>query len=326
MTATLTGPDAPQPVPVPGPRPPKSRPVYVGGAVARSSSRPSCGRRRSCAFGKVEPADDDGRNPVMFIVEIGSASSRRSCSCATAAARPQENVFAVCSVAVWLWFTVLFANFAEAMAEGRGKAQADTLRRTRERDDGRVRRPDGSIEEASVVAPAGRRPLCRFRRRRDPGRRRRRRGHRHGRRVGDHRRVGPGDPGVGRRPLGGHRRHAGAQRRDRRADHRQARRDVPRSDDRPRRGRRPAEDAERDRPDDPAGRAHDHLRARRRHPAALRVLLGRRAERHRARRPVGVPDPDHDRRTAVGDRHRRHGPPRAAQRAGDVRPGGRGGR
>ncbi len=54
-------------------------------------------------------------------------------------------------------------------------------------------------------------------------------------------------------------------------------------------------------------------------PAAVRHLLGRRAERHRARRPAGVPDPDDDRRPAVGDRHRRHGPARAAQRAGDVR-------
>ena len=56
------------------------------------------------------------------------------------------------------------------------------------------------------------------------------------------------------------------------------------------------------------------------------IYSGAEQSDHRARRPAGVPDPDDDRRAAVGDRHRRHGPPRAAQRAGDVRPGRRGGR
>ena len=56
------------------------------------------------------------------------------------------------------------------------------------------------------------------------------------------------------------------------------------------------------------------------------IYSGRRAGRHRPRRPAGVPDPHHDRRPAVGHRHRRHGPPGAAQRAGHVRPGRRGGR
>ena len=66
---------------------------------------------------------------------------------------------------------------------------------------------------------------------------------------------------------------------------------------------------------------HDHLPARRRHAAAVRHLLRRRAADHRARRPARVPDPDDDRRPAVGDRHRRHGPARAAQRAGHVAAG-----
>ena len=82
---------------------------------------------------------------------------------------------------------------------------------------------------------------------------------------------------------------------------------------------------ERDRPQHPAGRPHDHLPAGHRHPAALRHLLRRRAGHRRAGRPAGVPDPHHDRRAAVGHRHRRHGPPGAAQRAGHVRPGRRGG-
>jgi K+-transporting ATPase ATPase B chain len=69
------------------------------------------------------------RNPVMFIVEAGSllATIIFIQELATGAGRPLFTG----QVAFWLWFTVLFANFAEAMAEGRGKAQADTLRRTR---------------------------------------------------------------------------------------------------------------------------------------------------------------------------------------------------
>ena len=63
------------------------------------------------------------------------------------------------------------------------------------------------------------------------------RGHRERRRVGDHRRVGARDPRVGRRPLGRHRRHAGALGRDRRPGHRAAGRELPRPDDRARRGR-----------------------------------------------------------------------------------------
>jgi K+-transporting ATPase ATPase B chain len=69
------------------------------------------------------------RNPVMFIVEVGSLL--------TTMIWIQELVSGTGTplftgqVAFWLWFTVIFANFAEAMAEGRGKAQADTLRKTR---------------------------------------------------------------------------------------------------------------------------------------------------------------------------------------------------
>jgi potassium-transporting ATPase ATP-binding subunit len=63
------------------------------------------------------------RNPVLFVVEVGSVL-------VTALAVADPSVFAWL-IAAWLWFTVLFANFAEAIAEGRGKAQADELRRTR---------------------------------------------------------------------------------------------------------------------------------------------------------------------------------------------------
>jgi K+-transporting ATPase ATPase B chain len=86
------------------------------------------------------------RNPVMFVVEVGSVLTTilffRDLSSSTA----NENVFAGL-VALWLWFTVLFANFAEAMAEGRGKAQAATLRKTRAETMANVRQPDGSVRE-----------------------------------------------------------------------------------------------------------------------------------------------------------------------------------
>ena len=70
------------------------------------------------------------RNPVMAIVLAGailvSVVFVRDFESSSSA----QNVFTGL-VGIWLWFTVLFANFAEAMAEGRGKAQADSLRRTR---------------------------------------------------------------------------------------------------------------------------------------------------------------------------------------------------
>ncbi|XVJ70890.1 MAG: potassium-transporting ATPase subunit KdpB [Rhizobacter sp.] len=71
------------------------------------------------AFKKLDPRVQ-WRNPVMFVVYVGSAFT-------TALAVAQPSVFTVL-VALWLWFTVLFANFAEALAEGRSKAQAASLR------------------------------------------------------------------------------------------------------------------------------------------------------------------------------------------------------
>jgi potassium-transporting ATPase ATP-binding subunit len=71
---------------------------------------------------KLDPRHMKG-NPVMFVVEIGSVL-------VTALAIKDPSVFAWL-VAIWLWFTVLFATFAEAVAEGRGKAQADELRTMR---------------------------------------------------------------------------------------------------------------------------------------------------------------------------------------------------
>src|SRR5690242_5144155 len=69
------------------------------------------------------------KNPVMFVVEVGSVLTTLALVRDTAAGRGALG-FEI-QITFWLWLTVLFANFAEAMAEGRGKAQADALRRTR---------------------------------------------------------------------------------------------------------------------------------------------------------------------------------------------------
>jgi potassium-transporting ATPase ATP-binding subunit len=66
-------------------------------------------------------------NPVMFVTEICSAITSYYFIAAVISSRGEEAFFG--GLAAWLWFTVLFANFAEALAEGRGKAQADTLRK-----------------------------------------------------------------------------------------------------------------------------------------------------------------------------------------------------
>src|SRR4051794_12447322 len=68
------------------------------------------------------------RNPVMFVVEIGSVLTTVLFFANIGSAGADQNVFTAL-VTAFLWFTVLFANFAEAVAEGRGKAQADTVRR-----------------------------------------------------------------------------------------------------------------------------------------------------------------------------------------------------
>jgi K+-transporting ATPase ATPase B chain len=81
------------------------------------------------AFIKMDPRQV-ARNPVMFVVEVGSALT--TCFILRDVLRGQTaHVLFTGQITLWLWFTVLFANFAEAMAEGRGKAQADTLRKAK---------------------------------------------------------------------------------------------------------------------------------------------------------------------------------------------------
>src|SRR5207249_6633785 len=69
------------------------------------------------------------KNPVMFVVEVGSVLTTGRLVLDAVARRPGLGF--ELQITFWLWLTVLFANFAEAMAEGRGKAQADTLRKAR---------------------------------------------------------------------------------------------------------------------------------------------------------------------------------------------------
>ena len=93
------------------------------------------------------------KNPVMFVVEIGSVLTTlillRDLVAPTAGSQPLWFTF---NVSFWLWFTVIFANFAEAVAEGRGKAQAATLRKMRQETTAR-RLINGKREE-TVTASA----------------------------------------------------------------------------------------------------------------------------------------------------------------------------
>ncbi len=85
------------------------------------------------------------KNPVMFVVEIGSVIT--SIYLFRDMATHRDSLGFDLQITLWLWFTVLFANFAEAMAEGRGKAQADALRRAKSETTAVRYRSDGSTEE-----------------------------------------------------------------------------------------------------------------------------------------------------------------------------------
>src|SRR5271163_5365078 len=87
------------------------------------------------------------KNPVMFVVEVGSVVT--SVELISDLLQHNANFGFELQITLWLWFTVLFANFAEAMAEGRGKAQADTLRKARSETVARRLKTDGSVEEIS---------------------------------------------------------------------------------------------------------------------------------------------------------------------------------
>jgi potassium-transporting ATPase ATP-binding subunit len=102
--------------------------------------------RRACLDSavKLNPVHLMG-NPVMLVVEIGAVITSVLLVDAILGSRGQEAFTA--AISAWLWFTVLFANFAEAMAEGRGKAQAGTLRAMRRDTMARREKSDGVYEE-----------------------------------------------------------------------------------------------------------------------------------------------------------------------------------
>src|SRR5262245_60195173 len=152
--------EMPTVAPPPETRPPKvrQRPSGAKSLLDSAISRRAVGD----SFRKLNPREMM-RNPVMFIVEVGSVLTTILFFQKLPSASASDSVFTGL-VSAWLWFTVLFANFAEAVAEGRGKAQADTLRKTRSETVAHVRRPDGGIVEKSsselsigdeCVVPAG---------------------------------------------------------------------------------------------------------------------------------------------------------------------------
>jgi len=85
------------------------------------------------------------KNPVMFVVEVGSVAT--TILLIRDILRHQGAFGFNLQITLWLWFTVLFANFAEAMAEGRGKAQADSLRKARAETIANRLLPDGKTEQ-----------------------------------------------------------------------------------------------------------------------------------------------------------------------------------
>src|SRR5262245_20397550 len=108
-------------------QPTKARPLFDGPIVRRAIGD---------SFRKLDPRHQV-KNPVMFVVEVGSLLTTLLAIQALVGqgdpSMPQDSAPTgfIIAISLWLWFTVVFANFAEAMAEGRGKAQADTLRKAR---------------------------------------------------------------------------------------------------------------------------------------------------------------------------------------------------
>ena len=160
------------------------------------------------AFRKLNPKSLI-KNPVMFVVAVVSAFT--TVLFVKDLVTGSGNLGFSFQINLWLWFTVLFANFAEAVAEGRGKAQADSLRRAR------------TETQAKLLPPEGRGSF-----RMVPGT---------SLKVGDTVLVEAGEQDVERDlvrrllPLGGHRRHPGAQRLDPGAHHRGPGFDLPRPHD-----------------------------------------------------------------------------------------------
>ncbi|MDA8087205.1 MAG: potassium-transporting ATPase subunit KdpB [Nitrospiraceae bacterium] len=130
--------------------------------IKRSLFEPKIVRRALLdSVGKLNPVYQI-KNPVMFVVETGSVLTTLLFLHALITGRGEASAVFILQISVWLWITVLFANFAESMAEGRGKAQADALRKTRKdvvakrlskpaRDSGVTQVPSSGLKKGDVV-------------------------------------------------------------------------------------------------------------------------------------------------------------------------------
>src|SRR6185295_5489655 len=127
----------------------------AGTVTARSLFDPSIlGQAVIDSFKKLTP-QRQVRNPVMFVVYVGSILTTLLWGQAVLAGGGKGEASAgfIFAVSLWLWFTVLFANFAEAMAEGRGKAQAASLRKARrDLQAKRLARPERTAKYETVSA------------------------------------------------------------------------------------------------------------------------------------------------------------------------------
>jgi K+-transporting ATPase ATPase B chain len=136
---------APQPAP-PQPAAPQAPRSIFDPAILRAAIWPS--------IAKLDPRTQI-KNPVMFVVEIGAAITTVAWLIQAFGGKPlgggNEPWWFTFTVAIWLWLTVIFANFAEALAEGRGKAQAAALRALRTDTVAHLR--DGSQRRASELRP-----------------------------------------------------------------------------------------------------------------------------------------------------------------------------
>ncbi|MGA2436094.1 MAG: potassium-transporting ATPase subunit KdpB, partial [Bryobacteraceae bacterium] len=118
----------------------RSRPLFDGEIV---------GRAARASFGKLNPISLM-KNPVMFVVEVGATLT--TVFLIRDIFTGAGGIGFTLQIAIWLWFTVLFANFAEAMAEARGKAQADSLRKTKTDAPAARMLPNGKTEQVPASA------------------------------------------------------------------------------------------------------------------------------------------------------------------------------
>jgi K+-transporting ATPase ATPase B chain len=139
MATTMTPPPVTDPVTLMPKKGARARPLFDPPIVKRALKD---------SFVKLNPRTMM-KNPVMFVVEVGAAMTTILAARDIAAGAALAGF--TFQITLWLWFTVLFANFAEAMAEGRGKAQADTLRKTKTETTAR-RYLNGSGKTETVAA------------------------------------------------------------------------------------------------------------------------------------------------------------------------------